>query len=137
MKQLNSILFAILAILILCASAHSSRADVTVFAAPVTSSGSNGFCPGSYTGYVFYSKTVGNGWGWAPSTNTTLFTAADGGGRTDTKVYFLGKLNDTGCNQTSVTIPNPPTSLKYRFYIYFTNNVPTTNYPIVLTGFDP
>ena len=137
MKQLYSNLFAILAVLVLLTGTHASRADVTVFATPVTTSGSNGFCPGSYTGYVFYSKTVANGWGWAPSTNTTVFKATDGGGRTDTKVDFVGKSNDTGCNQTSVTIPNPPTSTKYRFYIYFTNSVPTTNYPIVLTGFDP
>ena len=103
----------------------------------MVSSGSNGVCPGSYAGYVIYSKTVANGWGWAPSTNTTMFKAVDGGGRTDTKVEFIGKSNDTGCNQTTVTIPNPPTSTKYRFKIYFPSNVPTTNYPVVLTGFDP
>jgi len=129
---------AVLASLIIrWVSTQSSFADVTVFATPVTSSGSNGVCPGSYVGYVYYTKTVANGWGWAPATNTTVFTAADGGGRSDTKIVFLGKSNDTGCNQTTVMAPNPPSSTKYRFYIYFPSNVPTTNYPVVLTGFEP
>ena len=115
----------------------SSFADTTVSVLPTVSSGTDGVCPGSYAGYAYYAKTVGQGWGWAPSTNTTTFKASDGGGRSDTKIVFVGKSNDTGCNQTSVTIPNPPTSTKYQFKIYFPSNVPTTNYPIVLTGFNP
>jgi hypothetical protein len=110
----------------------------TIYATPVASGGTQGTCPGTYVGYVNYTKTIAQGWGWVPDTNnTTVFTAADGGGRTDTKVVYLGKSNDGGCDQTSVTIPNPPPSAKYRFTIYFPNNVPTTNYPIVLTGFQP
>ena len=31
---------------------------------------------------------------------------------------------------------NPPFSPLYRFAIYFPNNVLTTNYPIILTGFN-
>jgi len=110
---------------------------ITVFGAPVASGGTQGTCPGAYAGYVIYTKTIAQGWGWAPSTNTTTFTAADGGGRTNTKVVYNGKNFDSGCALTNVTIPNPPPSPKYRFAIYFPNNVPTTNYPIILTGFDP
>jgi hypothetical protein len=51
-------------------------------------------------------------------------------------IGYMGKFSDTGCNQTTVIIPNPLFSPSYRFTIYFPNNVPTTNYPIVLTGFN-
>ena len=108
---------------------------ITVYGAPKISNGIQGTCPGNYAGYVSYTKTISQGWGWAPT--GTVHTASDGGGRTGTIVVFLGKYGDTGCNQTTVTIPNPPYSPSYRFAIYFPNNVPTTNYPIVLTGFNP
>jgi len=111
---------------------------IVVFGLPKVSNGAQGTCPGNYAGYINYTKTASQGWGWAPSTNTTtIFTASDGGGRTDTTIVYLGKRTDNGCNQTSITIPNPPVSTAYRFTIYFPNNVPTTNYPIVLTGFNP
>lgn len=111
---------------------------IIVYGLPKVGGGSQGNCPGSYAGYINYTKTISQGWGWAPSTNTTtVFTAADGGGRTDTKIIYLGKYGDTGCDETPVTIPNPPPSPRYRFTIFFPNNVPTTNYPIILTGFNP
>ncbi len=107
----------------------------TVWATPVDSGGQSGSCPGPYAGYVTYVNT--NAWGWVPDTSNsnTVFTAADGGGRTDTCVVYTGKLLDRGCAQTMVTIPYPPHSTAYRFCIYFPNNVPTTNYPITLNGF--
>jgi len=110
---------------------------IVVFGLPKASNGMQGTCPGSFVGYVNYTKTIAQGWGWIPSTNTTTtFTASDGSGRTDTKIGYMGKYGDTGCDQTTVTVPNPPFSPSYRFTIYFPNNVPTTNYPIVLTGFN-
>ena len=111
--------------------------QLIVFGFPKFSNGTIGTCPGHYTGYINYTKTIAQGWGWAPSTNTTVFTASDGSGRTDTKIGYMGEYGDTGCDQTTVTIPNPPPSPLYRFTIYFPTNVPTTNYPIVLTGFNP
>ena len=111
--------------------------QIIVFGFPKFSNGTLGTCPGHFVGYINYTKTIAQGWGWAPSTNTTIFTASDGSGRTDTKIGYTGKYGDTGCDQTTVTIPNPPPSPSYRFTIYFPNNVPTTNYPIVLTGFNP
>jgi hypothetical protein len=108
---------------------------ITVFGGPKVSGGTIGTCPGSFVGYVNYTKTISQGWGWVPS--GTVHTATDGSGRTDTKIGYMGKYGDTGCNQTSVTIPNPPPSPSYRFTIYFPNSVPTTNYPIVLSGFNP
>src|ERR1041385_5388740 len=58
---------------------------IVVYGAPVFSSGSHGTCPGAYAGYVNYIKTVAQGWGWAPTSGTTVHTAADGTIRTDTK----------------------------------------------------
>jgi hypothetical protein len=108
--------------------------DIVVFAAPIVSSGGSGSCPGPYKGYVTYIQT--NGWGWLPNTNTTLYTATDNT-RTNTKVEYGGNYGDEGCAKTTVTIPYPAASPAYRFAIYFTNNVPTTNYPITLVGFTP
>ena len=107
-----------------------------VYAQPITSGGGSGTCPGHYTGYVNYTKTVQQGWGWTPMTNTTIYTASDTT-RTNTKVEYVGAYGDEGCNKTTVTIPYPAVSPAYRFSIYFTNNVPTTNYPITLSGFNP
>ena len=115
----------------------SGGGPIIVYGLPKVGGGTRGTCPGRYAGYINFTKTISQGWGWAPSTNsTTVFTAADGGGRTDTKIVYAGISYDSGCDQTSVTIPNPPFSPKYRFTIYFPNHVPTTNYPIVLSGFD-
>lgn len=108
---------------------------ITVFGAPVFSSGSQGTCPGPYAGYVNYKKTISQGWGWAPTVGAPTQIASDNN-RTDTKVEYGGKYGDSGCNQTSVTV-DPVYSPKYRFTIYFTNNVPTNAYAITLTGFDP
>ena len=110
---------------------------IVVAGLPKPSNGTIGTCPGSFAGYVNYTKTISQGWGWTPISGATVLTASDGGGRTDTKIMYGGEYGDTGCGQTSVTIPYPPPSPVYRFTIYFSNNVPTTNYPIVLTGFNP
>jgi len=109
---------------------------VVVYAQPIVSGGAQGTCPGPYTGYVNYTKTVAQGWGWTPMTNTTIYTASDTT-RTNTKVEYVGDYGDSGCSKTSVTIPYPTFSPLYRFTIYFTNNVPSTNYPITLSGFNP
>ena len=107
----------------------------TIFASPVPNGGRLVTCPGAYCGYANYAVAT-PGWGWTPMTNTTIFTAANGGGRNDVRIEFTGLYGDSGCNLSSVTIPNPPTSPQYIFCIYFrTNPPPTTNYPIVLTGF--
>lgn len=120
-----------------CSTQRLQVSSQTVYANPVASPGSSGSCPGSYAGYVVYMKTLSQGWGWKPATNTTFHSACDGSGRMDTKVTYNGKGGDSGCAQTDVTVPNPPASKVYRFTIYFPNNVPTTNYPIILNGFDP
>ncbi len=109
---------------------------IIVFGTPILSGGKQGTCPGPYTACVGYTKTISQGWGWAPITGATVLTAADGSGRTDTKIQYCGIYGDNGCAQTTVTIPYPPISPVYRFGIYFTNNVPTNAYPIVLTGFN-
>jgi len=111
---------------------------VVVFGFPLPGSGSQGSCPGPYVGYINYTKTVQQGWGWAPDTSNgnTLFTATDTN-RMDTKIQYFGAYGDGNCNQTSATVVNPPYSPVYRFTIYFTNNVPTNPYAITLDGFKP
>lgn len=109
---------------------------IVLYAQPIASSGNVGSCPGAYTGYVTYTKTVAQGWGWSLISGATTFSAHDTT-RSNTKVEYVGDWGDEGCAQTIVSIPNPPYSPLYRFAIYFTNNVPTTNYPITLVGFNP
>jgi hypothetical protein len=108
--------------------------DIVVYAAPIVSSGGGSTCPGAYEGYVNYIQT--NGWGYIPSTNTTVYTATDST-RTNTKVEYVGAYGDEGCAKMTVKVPSPAVSPAYRFTIYFANNVPTTNYPITLVGFTP
>jgi hypothetical protein len=108
---------------------------ITVFGMPYLGSGSQGGCPGKYAGYVIYSKPVSQGWGWAPISGMA-HTVTDTN-RTDTKVQYIGAYGDIGCNQTTVSV-NPTYSPVYQFTIYFTNNVPTNAYPMVLlSGFNP
>jgi len=108
---------------------------ITVYGTPLASNGSQGGCPGKYTGYVLYSKSVSQGWGWAPISGVN-HTVTDTN-RTDTKVQYIGAYGDNGCAQTTISI-NPTYSPVYQFAIYFTNNVPTNAYPMVLlTGFNP
>jgi Immunoglobulin domain len=106
---------------------------ITIYGVPLFGSGgtSNG-CPGLFAGYVSYVKT--SGWGWVPT--GALHTITDTN-RPDTKVEYIGRYGDRGCNQTTVTIPNPTPNPKYRFMIYFPDNVPTNSYPIKLVGFQP
>jgi hypothetical protein len=110
---------------------------ITVFGTPIASGGSqSNTCPGAYAGYVNYLKTASQGWGWSPSSGTSIHTATDTN-RSDTKVQYLGKVGDKDCNITTVSVPDPTISTKYRFTVYFTNNVPTNAYGIQLEGFDP
>jgi hypothetical protein len=110
---------------------------ITVFGAPVVSSGGAGNCPGTYSGYVNYIKPMSQGWGYAPDTSS-LHTATDEN-RSDTKVQYGGYYGDGNCAPTTVTIANPPPSPTYRFSIYFPrgSQVPTNSYPITLVGFNP
>ena len=136
MKRIITQIFmgAILMGLALFIQAQSAFAAITINAVPVIGSGTNGVCPGGYIGSARYTKTVAQGWGWAPT--NTVHTATDTN-RSNTKVEFTGKSGDNGCNQTTVTIPHPTASTKYQFTVYFTNNVPTNSYPLVLAGFAP
>jgi hypothetical protein len=122
-----------------CCSFHKPHgvgaSSITVYDPPVASAGKQGTCPGTFSGYVNYIPVTV--WGWTPATNTTTFTAANGGGRSDVRIEYMGEYGDSGCNLTNVTIPNPPFSPAYDFAIYFQSNPPTTNYPIILTGFNP
>ncbi len=112
---------------------------LTIYAPPTPGMGGSGTgCPGTYVGLVNYTKTIANGWGWKPDLTTNIHTACDPY-MSGTKVEYLGKSADRGCDTNCVTITSsPPSSTAYRFTIYFrTGPVPTTNYPIQLHGFLP
>jgi hypothetical protein len=118
-------------------TSHSlGTTPITVYALPVAGSGTVNPCPGYYVGCANY-LPINGAWGWTPATGATTFTASNGGGCNDVKIQFMGEYGDSGCNLSSVTIPNPPASPSYDFAVYFgSNSVPTTNYPIILTGFN-
>jgi hypothetical protein len=111
---------------------------ITVFGAPVVSSGGSGNCPGKYSGYVNYTKSVSQGWGWSPITNAISYSVADTN-RRDTKIQYVGYYGVMGCAPSSVAIPSPALSPVYRFCVYFPQGmaVPTNAYPITLSGFNP
>ena len=111
---------------------------VVVYSFPYPGGGAAGQCPGPYNAYVAFTKSYQNGWGWSPdfTNNNTIFTATDTN-QSNTKVQFFGEYGDIGCNQTTVTVPNPPMSPAYQFCIYFTNGAPQSPYPITLSGFNP
>lgn len=115
-------------------------APVIVTGPPVLGGGTLGACPGGYVGYVSFKKPASAGWGWQPMAPPTTYAAADGGGRTDTKVEMTGAYGDNiccpmpSCTAPTTSLPSP----RYRFTIYFTTMpVPTGSYPINLTGFYP
>jgi hypothetical protein len=108
-----------------------------VFGAPKSAPGTSGPCPGPYAGSVSYTKTVANGWGWTPMAGVAPYVAADGTMRTDTKVQMSGSAHPGPCSNTPVSATTLQDA-KYRFTIFFPNNVPATNaYPIQLTNFLP
>jgi hypothetical protein len=110
---------------------------ITMYGMQVVSSGGTGSCPGKYSGYVNYTKTVSQGWGWTPTSGAPTHTGTDTN-RMDTKVYFSGQYGDTGCATNSVSVSNPVSPV-YRFSIFFPPGcqVPTNAYAITLDGFDP
>lgn len=121
--------------------AIASSADIVIYPSKIVSGngGSCSGCPGKYAGYVNYSKTVAQGYGWKPDTNATSWTATDTN-RSNTKVQVEGAFSDINCGATKVSVsPTPPGSPAYRFTVYFTNSVPlhTNDYPLVLHGFLP
>ncbi len=122
----------------LLGAVKSLAADFAISATPTSNaSSSNGFCQFVFVGTANYRKLPNSVYGWAPSAGTNVHTIIDTN-RTDTKVEYLGKTGDKGCQTTTVSIPDPPTSTKYRFTVYFPNNVPTNApYWLSLQGFDP
>jgi len=119
-------------------SAMDSGGSITMYGTPITGNGGNtNSCPGRYSGYVNFTKTTSQGWGWAPTAGASSHTATDNN-RSDTRVTFLGYYMDPGCGTNSVSVTNLISPV-YRFGIYFPvgTQVPTNTYAITLTGFDP
>jgi hypothetical protein len=118
---------------------NGGGSTITVYGPGVlTSANPAGDCPGPYVASVSYKKSALGGWGWAPIPGATPYVAADGSGRTDTKVEMLGSSGDRHCSLTPCTVTTPLPDAKYRFTIYFPSSPPTTSsYPLVLTNFNP
>lgn len=117
-----------------CSTGPIGTGPMVAYALPVSSKGKEGTCPGSYVAYATYS--VPATWGWVPSTNTTIHTASNGGGFSNICIEYIGEFGDTGCAATNVTLSPSPLSPAYCFTVFFHTSAPTTNYPIILTGFD-
>jgi hypothetical protein len=119
----------------------TTNSPLTAWGTPIRSQGGSSGCLPNYAGYVNYFKSPQNGYGWTPnhaSGNTTHFAADNT--RVDTKVETSGDTNDYLCNghigaNTHSGSP-PPEDHWWVFTIYFPNNVPTSSYPITLTGFN-
>lgn len=119
------------------------RAGIVIYPSSVSptnnSCGHASGCPGGYCTYVNYTKTVPQGWGWVPDTNSNIITATNTNS-THTKIEIGGAYGDHNCGASTVSIEAPYYSPVYRFTVYFTNNadVPrTTNYPLVVDGIIP
>jgi hypothetical protein len=105
----------------------------------------SGGCPRPYIGYSLYQKPPTNSdgsplWGWFPSHTNNPLSITDLT-RTNTKLQFFSAYGQVGCGAspllftngyTATNLPVPP----FQFAVYFTNNV-QTNYPLLLTGFNP
>jgi hypothetical protein len=120
---------------------YTHHSPFTVYGAPVVYSGGGGDCPGAYAGYVNYKHSVADPAGYLPDHgNGNATHSVTDKTRSDTKVLVVG-TNDTWCATT--TVPNThaghpsPEDSKWKFSIYFPNNVPTSSYPITLDGFIP
>lgn len=93
-------------------------------------------CPGVYKGTARYQKFPISVFGWKPDTNVTTHTVTDTN-RTDTHIIALGKLSNSFCDQTTVSVTNNFNE-PYAFQVYFPTNgspVPTNTYWITLHGF--
>lgn len=117
-----------------CSTGPTGTGPIIAYGVPVSKVGKLASCPGSYIGYVNYTNPMPT-WGWEPSTNL-IHAAANGGGCAGICISYIGEYGDANCGTTNVTIPNPPFSPAYQFTVYFRSNLPSTNYPIILTGFD-
>ena len=127
-------------LLLLGLAASCSAADVYIQAVPArTAITTLTNCQITYSERVQYVKTVSQGWGWKPSTNTTLHTITDTNSGA-TRIEYIGKFGDSGCGFGTVTLSTSPFSPAYRFGVYFpTNGTVPTNQPywLKLSGFDP
>ena len=123
----------------------TKNSPFNVYGSPVLASGSKGSCPGGYAGYVFYNN--GADWGWVADHPSFKTHKATDNSSTGTTVEAYGYCDDGPCDTQEVrlshTDPIPPCpngdkeDPKYQFTIYFPSgtSVPTSAYPITLTGF--
>ena len=138
MKKLLSILIAIA--LCGCAS-HSPTSGPTagtiktLLIQPYPTNVYSGALPcGGTTLSIKYSKTIANGWGWAPVV-TNVIIQAQVWQQPTMPIQYFGSSGDSGCGIGAVNIPKPPYSAFYEFAVGFNSGQQTTNLPVALFGF--
>jgi hypothetical protein len=122
---------------LLAYSTNMGGGPITVWSVPPPGgSGNVPTCPGSYVGYVNFSKPTAP-YGWTPISGVAH--SAKDTTRTDTSIKFFGStFGNNGCGGGGFVNVTPINSTSYRFTVYFPSHpVPTTAYPLVLSGFNP
>lgn len=126
---------------------NSYIADSTVF---ITNNGTNyssggggdgsGNPPNNYVGYAIFNKTVANGWGFVPDTNTPYHYIVNAESPTNTYIVALGRSLDTYATNGVLLLPLGTNGLTYssayRMAEYFYGSMPTnTNHVLNAYGF--
>lgn len=110
------------AILILTLIATTVLAgDVVLIPITITTNTGPNCIGGNYVGVITYGKTISQGWGWAPDTNSGPPFTGTYTNTTHCNLQAIGKEHDTICSRSnSLNTANPPDT-KYRWGVYFTN----------------
>ena len=123
MKTLIAILFLSAA----CAFAQTNVITSTNW----VSTSTQACCCTRTTGYISFTKTIAQGWGYKTNTRPYQVIATNG-----VQIALLGKFgfNTNTCSR-SITIPPTFTDPAYRFSVYFTNRQASCS--ITIIGLNP
>ena len=109
----------------------------TLTASPVVSTGTKnaGGCPGAYSSYVNFRKTIAAGWGWKLDSAATSHGV--GAPQTASAIEYIDKTGTKYlCTPGSTASVNQTTAEPFRFTVYFpVGTAAPTSCSISLTGF--